>query len=214
MTDTWARERAEDLARRGFVLNALEAIGVIEAALVEAIERTRAEERANATKALKLAEAMQDKAVAAERERILARLNNPDEEIFKALSNAEPYFLGSHKQAIGRAIMRSVCHALAAVLSSPKEEHLTDIQRSIRDGTFGVRSATDEERSAIPPSWQPTHRHRKGGEYRVVRRGRLEWNLEPAVIYESKDGTTWIRPEAEFEDGRFTLLSSPPQEKG
>jgi hypothetical protein len=51
---------------------------------------------------------------------------------------------------------RGIEHALAvygpvteeeATLTSEQEEApLTDIQRSIRDGTFGVRDATDEER--------------------------------------------------------------------
>jgi hypothetical protein len=55
-------------------------------------------------------------------------------------------------------------------------------------------------------AWQPTHRHRKGGLYRVVARGRIEADLSPVVIYEARDGTTWVRPEAEFDDGRFTAI--------
>jgi hypothetical protein len=48
-------------------------------ALRKADERARAEERTHGLAALKLAHAMQEKAVAAERERIMARLNEPDE---------------------------------------------------------------------------------------------------------------------------------------
>lgn len=54
--------------------------------------------------------------------------------------------------------------------------------------------------------WEPTHRHRKGGEYRILKRGKMEADLSPVVIYEAQDGTVWVRPEAEFDDGRFTLL--------
>ena len=56
-------------------------------------------------------------------------------------------------------------------------------------------------------AWVPTHRHKKtGGLYRRLFVGKLEWNLEPAVAYQAKDGTIWIRPQAEFEDGRFEEL--------
>jgi hypothetical protein len=54
---------------------------------------------------------------------------------------------------------------------------------------------------------EATHRHRKGGLYRLVARGRIEAGLEPCAIYESlKDRTVWVRSEAEFSDGRFAPL--------
>jgi hypothetical protein len=63
---------------------------------------------------------------------------------------------------------------------------------------------------------EPAHRYRhvkSGGTYKVVAHGKLEWSLAPVVIYEAeKDGTIWVRPEAEFFDGRFeriAALSSP-----
>lgn len=50
-------------------------------------------------------------------------------------------------------------------------------------------------------------RHRKGGEYVVIAVGRIEADLSPVVVYQSeKDGHVWVRPLAEFEDGRFTQL--------
>lgn len=53
----------------------------------------------------------------------------------------------------------------------------------------------------------PTHRHKKGGLYRLIARGRIEATLEPCAIYEGVGtGLVWVRPEAEFEDGRFTSL--------
>jgi hypothetical protein len=58
--------------------------------------------------------------------------------------------------------------------------------------------------SDAPP---PTHRHRKGGLYRLIARGRIEATLEPCAIYVSvTDDLVWVRPETEFEDGRFTRL--------
>lgn len=65
---------------------------------------------------------------------------------------------------------------------------------------------------AVAPSpWRPTHQHRKGGLYRVIGRGLIEASKAPAVIYEAEDGTLWVRPETEFDDGRFTPL---PQKEG
>jgi hypothetical protein len=66
---------------------------------------------------------------------------------------------------------------------------------------------------------EPEHRYRHlktGGTYKVIAHGKLEWSLAPVVIYEAeKDGTIWVRPEAEFFDGRFeriAALSSPTPE--
>ena len=54
--------------------------------------------------------------------------------------------------------------------------------------------------------WTPTHRHKKGGLYRVVAHGLLEADRSDVVVYDDAEGTTWVRPAAEFYDGRFTLL--------
>lgn len=64
-----------------------------------------------------------------------------------------------------------------------------------------------DEELLLPDTPPPTHRHRKGGLYRLIARGRIEATLEPCAIYVSvKDDLVWVRPEAEFEDGRFTRL--------
>lgn len=43
-----------------------------------------------------------------------------------------------------------------------------------------------------------------GGHYIVVCEATIESTLAPAVVYRSvKDGGTWVRPTAEFCDGRF-----------
>jgi len=48
------------------------------------------------------------------------------------------------------------------------------------------------------------YKHRKGNLYRVLNIGYNSETEEPMVIYESlKDSRIWIRPEKEFQDGRF-----------
>lgn len=56
--------------------------------------------------------------------------------------------------------------------------------------------------------WKPTHRHRKGGLYRVVASGVWEADRSPVVIYDDEEGQVWVRPTEEFEDGRFAILDS------
>jgi len=52
-------------------------------------------------------------------------------------------------------------------------------------------------------------RHVKTGKvYWIVRLGKIEADLTEAVIYEDSHGEVWVRPEAEFMDGRFAPLSS------
>jgi hypothetical protein len=64
-----------------------------------------------------------------------------------------------------------------------------------------------DENLLLPETPSPTHRHRKGGDYRLIARGRIEATLEPCAIYVSvTDDLVWVRPETEFEDGRFTRL--------
>lgn len=57
--------------------------------------------------------------------------------------------------------------------------------------------------------WKPTHRHGKTGHlYRLVHHAAtIEATMTPAVIYEGQDGTLWVRPQAEFHDGRFATLT-------
>lgn len=57
--------------------------------------------------------------------------------------------------------------------------------------------------------WQPTHQHRKGGLYRVIGEGVWEPDRSPVVLYDDAEGTTWVRPKAEFDDGRFRKLDPP-----
>ncbi|MGV1768750.1 hypothetical protein ACQZ6B_01110 [Agrobacterium vitis] len=55
------------------------------------------------------------------------------------------------------------------------------------------------------------YRHKKRGtEYSVIARGRLQvdgdLDNEKVVIYRGDDGQTWVRPEYEFNDGRFEQI--------
>jgi hypothetical protein len=51
----------------------------------------------------------------------------------------------------------------------------------------------------------PLYRHVKtGGIYAERGRGKMEATLEPVVIYENVNAEEiWVRPAAEFDDGRF-----------
>ena len=60
--------------------------------------------------------------------------------------------------------------------------------------------------------WRPTHRHRKGGLYRLLGEAVLEADRSAVVLYDDAEGTVWVRDKAGFEDGRFTAL--PPREGG
>lgn len=52
-------------------------------------------------------------------------------------------------------------------------------------------------------------RHQKTGKvYWVVRIGKIEADLTEAVIYEDAMKNVWVRPLAEFMDGRFTPIRS------
>jgi len=58
--------------------------------------------------------------------------------------------------------------------------------------------------------WGTKFRHEKtGGIYKVIAAGRIEATLEPCVVYQ-EDGTglVWVRPQAEFNDGRFEDITS------
>ena len=58
-----------------------------------------------------------------------------------------------------------------------------------------------------PSGWFPTHRHKKGGRYRVIMHAVLESDRSDVVVYDDAQGDVWVRPVEEFYDGRFTNLS-------
>jgi hypothetical protein len=52
-----------------------------------------------------------------------------------------------------------------------------------------------------------THRHKKGGLYRLLSTGVYEADRSAVAIYDDEDGTIWVRSLAEFEDGRFKPIT-------
>jgi hypothetical protein len=92
-----------------------------------------------------------------------------------------------------------------------------DIKRFSEDAANALSPAASE--------WQPTHRHiGRGTEYEFLGWGRAQCSPsgllddEHVAIYRGKDGDLWARRLAEFNDGRFEVVSpvtlpSPPQQQ-
>ena len=59
----------------------------------------------------------------------------------------------------------------------------------------------------VAAPWAATHQHHKGGLYRLLNKGVYEPDRSLIAIYDDADGTVWVRPWAEFHDGRFTLIT-------
>lgn len=68
-------------------------------------------------------------------------------------------------------------------------------------------------------AWTPTHRHYKGGLYRLVGIGKHSETEEDLAIYESQDERLWARPLAMWNENvevggqvvpRFTPLTPSP----
>lgn len=61
-----------------------------------------------------------------------------------------------------------------------------------------VVSAVCRQAATAPPpagadaGWRPTHRHHKGGLYRVIARGFWEPTTEGVVVYEAADRSIWV----------------------
>ena len=48
---------------------------------------------------------------------------------------------------------------------------------------------------------------KSGGTYRIIVQARIEHDQSDVVVYQSKQhGTVWVRPTAEFCDGRFVAI--------
>lgn len=55
--------------------------------------------------------------------------------------------------------------------------------------------------------WVATHRHKKGGLYRLLGYATAEADRTPVAIYDDAEGKVWVRAANEFEEpGRFTKL--------
>lgn len=60
-------------------------------------------------------------------------------------------------------------------------------------------------------NWKATHKHKKGGLYRVLHDSVLSSDdLSLFVVYDDNSGRIWVRPKIEFDDGRFEKLPIEP----
>ena len=71
--------------------------------------------------------------------------------------------------------------------------------------------------------WKPTHRHlKRGTSYEVIGQGWLQTTAligtsaddENVTIYRGDDGRLWVRPTAEFNDGRFVVAAMAKPDGG
>ena len=72
-------------------------------------------------------------------------------------------------------------------------------------------------------TFNPTHRHKKlGTEYEIIGEAEIKedgcghYSLMEGVVvivYRGKYGPLWVRPRAEFNDGRFEIINQDNEEK-
>jgi hypothetical protein len=58
----------------------------------------------------------------------------------------------------------------------------------------------------------PTHRHRKGGLYRLIGYAHHTEEVAVVAVYADSDGVLWARPAEMFDDGRFQPVDAPPKD--
>lgn len=84
---------------------------------------------------------------------------------------------------------------------------------TVEDGSVARAALAATPQPAEQPANESTKvfRHvRSGGIYEVLHAASLEATLEPVVVYRScSDGSVWVRPAAEFSDGRFVAETDP-----
>ena len=73
------------------------------------------------------------------------------------------------------------------------------------------RSTVPQGGGTTSARWVPTHRHSKGGLYRLLCTATNEADRTPVAVYDDADGAVWVRSAAEFNDGRFQLLPKSAQ---
>jgi len=101
----------------------------------------------------------------------------------------------------------------AAELAEPNFNCLAldkTIATMLRAGADAVERVSELEAQPQPaPVSEPIYRHEKtGGLYAYVTDALIEASQLPVVVYRScRDGVHWIRPHAEFHDGRFALTT-------
>ena len=101
------------------------------------------------------------------------------------------------------------------------ENGLCRIPRRVADDMWfsymrivAAREAAEAEAARLREAlaWKPTHRHvKRGTEYMLDGYGEIQTDTPlgdyaKVAIYRAQDGTTWVRPVSEFNDGRFAAL--------
>ncbi|MDP8249593.1 hypothetical protein [Pseudochrobactrum saccharolyticum] len=100
------------------------------------------------------------------------------------------------------------------------DEYVSELE----DLAAAIRALSAEP--AQGDQWQPTHRHvKRGTEYHLIGTGKMQaekWyeypcerpvnsiDMQEVAIYRGDDGQLWVRPVAEFNDGRFEILPAAP----
>lgn len=94
------------------------------------------------------------------------------------------------------------------------EAHL---QRALRDLHAAVERECPSQGNVMEPRPESERvwRHKKtGGRYTLLAFGKMESDLSPVVIYYGEHDDVWVRPHAQFFDGRFEKVPSQGNTNG
>lgn len=100
---------------------------------------------------------------------------------------------------------------LEAAKAACEADHVSRVM-----GEMEVAPASDDASRSGPRDAAVRWQHVKsGGIYDEIARGFIEVNYpdERVVVYRGQDGTVWVRPESEFDDGRFRPLPPTPGDR-